>query len=118
MWLGKVEVAKTTETIPPKEGLDLDKLAKAVSIAETGGCTKGSAITHNNCFGIKRNNTCTVGMPRGSFVQFESQEQSFECFKTIWAKWYKKFPDRALAQKWTGGDRADIWLNIVKEYYL
>lgn len=44
--------------LAPKEvkidtSYDLDKLAKAVAIAETGNCTKGYGKEYNNCFGIK-----------------------------------------------------------------
>ena len=39
----------------PKEvkidtSFDLDRLARAVAIAETGNCTKGYGKTYNNCF--------------------------------------------------------------------
>lgn len=46
----------------PKEvkidtSFDLDRLARAVAIAETGNCTKGYGKTYNNCFGIKSGRT-------------------------------------------------------------
>ena len=37
--------------------IDLDRLAKAVAMAETNNCTKGYGKTHFNCHGIKSGNT-------------------------------------------------------------
>lgn len=127
----RVEPRKTTQTTPKEAvkpaaptvsktetaGYDLEKLAVAIATAETSNCTKGTALTHNNCFGIKRNNTCTVGTPRGSFVQFSSHEESFQCFRQIWTKWYRAYPNYTLAHKWTGGDRVNTWLNNVGATY-
>jgi len=57
------EVVKPTPKVEkqleqPKEvkidtSYDLDKLAKAVAIAETGNCTKGYGKEYFNCFGIR-----------------------------------------------------------------
>lgn len=59
----RAKVVKTTKVTPkvekpqikPKEvkidiSFDLDKLAKAVAMAETGNCTKGYGKTYSNCF--------------------------------------------------------------------
>jgi len=32
---------------------------------------------------------------------YDSPEESYEAFKIIWSKWYIKFPNLALAEKWT-----------------
>jgi len=105
----------TPKTSTPKED-PLDKLARAVAIAETYNCTKGYGVTHNNCFGIKKGNTypCqTKGKSR--MCNFSTKEESFVAFKVIWAKWYKNhIPNKANAIRWTGNDRADTWLKHVK----
>jgi hypothetical protein len=94
-------------------GLDLDRLAYAVAIAETGGCKKGSAISHNNCFGII---TWKYGKRR--FKYYSNKEESYKDFKRIWSKYYKVYPTIKEAVKWTGNDRASIWLNNVSKYYV
>lgn len=93
-------------------GLDLDKLARAVAVAETSGCTQGSGRSRNNCFGI-------MHWPGGkrTLISYPSKEASFEHFKDIWSRLYKRFPDRALAAKWTGNDHPDRWLATVEHVY-
>lgn len=93
-------------------GLDLDKLAYAVSMAETGGCKDGTAIKRNNCFGI-------MSWPSGKRTPkwYNTQQESFEDFKRIWAKSYKRFPDIVLARKWTGNDKPQQWLKNVTYHY-
>lgn len=48
---------------------------------------------------------------------YDSTDQSFEDFKRIWEKYYERYPDRQLAIKWTGNDRAETWLKNVNYYY-
>lgn len=43
-------VEKSLPVKATNDTFDLDKFAVAVSIAETGGCKKGSALSHKNCF--------------------------------------------------------------------
>lgn len=100
-----------------KDALDLDKLAYAVAMAETHDCTKGYGATHNNCFGIKNANTAPCDWPKMVMCRYNDPSESYEAFKKIWWKWYKKFPDRSLAVRWTGNDRADSWLEHVTHYY-
>jgi len=58
----RAKVSKPTKVTPkvekkqekPKEvkidtKIDLDRLARAVAMAETNNCTKGYGLTHNNC---------------------------------------------------------------------
>lgn len=100
----------------PKEtqiGYDLDKLAHAVAFAETGHCTDGTAIKRNNCFGIMSWDKNGNRYPR----YFKSHEESFTEFKRIWVKYYGRFPDKKLADKWTGKDKPDSWLQNVTTYY-
>ena len=86
---------------------------------ETASCTKGYGVTHRNCFGIKKGNTYPCQTKKGSkMCNFSSHEESFKAFKIIWAKVYGgKFPNLALAKKYSGNDRAQIWLNNVTKFY-
>uniref|UniRef100_A0A6H2A0S5 Putative glycoside hydrolase n=2 Tax=viral metagenome TaxID=1070528 RepID=A0A6H2A0S5_9ZZZZ len=88
--------------------LNLDKLAYAVSIHESNGCNSYVARMYNNCHGIRRN---------GTWQHYVSKEDSFNDFKEIWSKYYKKFPDYELADKYSGGDRTNEWLNNVTKIY-
>ena len=98
--------------------LDLDKLAYAVSMAETSWFTKWYWVTHNNGQWIKHWNTVPCPwVPKLKMCKFNSQEESNEAFKKIWGTHYKRFPDIRLAEIWTGKDRAETWLNAVKQYY-
>lgn len=116
----KFEESKPALTFTPKVPKQdpLDKLARAVAIAETSNCTKGYALTHNNCHGIKKGNTYPCKLKAGSrsrMCHFATKEESFVAFKVIWAKWYKNhIPTKANADVWTGKDRADTWLKHVK----
>lgn len=97
--------------IRDNQSIDLDKLARAVAQHETAGCTKGSAKVRN-CFGIM---SWTGG--KRHFKVYATKEASYEDFKRIWAKSYKVFPNLALAKKYSGNDRAKIWLNNVTKFY-
>lgn len=95
-----------------KDDYNLDKLAKAVAVAETGGCKLGSAKTHNNCYGI-------MHWPNGKrqFKPYKSKEDSVADFKRIWSSYYGRYPDLRLAKKWTGSDRPSTWLANVNAVY-
>ena len=97
---------------------EIDKIAYAVAVAETGNCTKGYGISHNNCFGIKKGKTypCTT-KGRNKMCNFASKEESYKAFKIIWQKWYGGFPTLRMAQTWTGNDRSELWLTNVKKTY-
>lgn len=114
----KEEIKKLDDIINNKWGVDLDRLAKAVAIAETTNCTKGYGVTHNNCFWIKHWNTVPCPwVPKWAMCKFKTKEESFEAFKTIWGRWYKTYPTYEQAHRWTGWDRVYNWLNIVKANY-
>lgn len=94
----------------------LDNLAHAVAIAETSNCTKGYALTHNNCHGIKKGNTYPCELKAGSkskMCNFGTKEESFTAFKVIWGKWYHNPPTLRDAKIWSGNDRPTTWLNNV-----
>ena len=92
---------------------DLERLAYAVSVAETANCTKGSGVSKNNCFGI-------MEWPNGErqLKWYNTTQESFDDFKRVWLRGYGgRFPTLADAKKWTGNDRSKIWLQTVKEKY-
>lgn len=97
---------------------DLDKLAKAVAIAETGNCTKWYGKEYNNCFGIKNGNTAPCPkIGRSKMCIYEKPEDSYEAFKIIWGKWYKWPPNLRTARRWTWNDNATRWLSHVNLHY-
>lgn len=92
---------------------DLDRLAYAVSVAETGNCTTGAwASRRNNCFGI-------MSRPNGvrTLRSYPTTEASFDHFKDIWSRLYGSYPNMALAEKWTWKDNAHHRLRIVNSKY-
>lgn len=110
------EAMPDAELLP--DGTDLNRLAKAVAWAETHDCTKGYGASYNNCFGIKNGNTAPCAkIGRSNMCIYETPEQSYEAFKKIWSRWYRAYPNRNLASKWTGNDRPDSWLAAVKSKY-
>lgn len=114
----KVEKPVEKPNEETKEELDMDKLARAVAIAETGNCTKGYGKTHFNCHGIKSGNTYPCPWtPKGKMCKFKDKEESFIAFKVIWGKWYKIHPNLVSAQRWTGHDNAVRWLYHVNLHY-
>ncbi len=89
-------------------GYNIDFLARAVAIHETGNCTTGIGPRYKNCFGIKRG---------GRFVRYETPAHSYEDFKRVWEKYYGRFPTKRDAVRWTGNDRPYEWLStVVREY--
>ena len=48
---------------------------------------------------------------------YEKPEDSYVAFKKVWSTWYKTFPNRKMATRWTGADNADRWLSHVSLYY-
>lgn len=102
----QIEVSITGDYL--EDGTDLNKLARCVAQHETANCTLGSG-TLNNCFWIKRN---------GRFERYDRPDDSYADFKQLWKKWYKKFPDHILANRYAGGDRVNEWLNNVSNCYL
>ena len=105
-------------TYGTSSNVDIDKLAYAVAMAETGDCTKGYGLQYNNCFGLKNGSIvpCETGANR--MCIFESKEEAYEAFKKVWLEGYgERFPTTADADAWTGKDRRDTWLNAVKQFY-
>lgn len=114
----KPKVVHVEDINVPKTNFDIDKLALAVAKAETGNCTTGYWVTHNNCHWIKSGNTYPCKTRSGSrMCVFKDTEESFTAFKVIWGKWYKKMPNLVSANAWTGKDRAVTWLYNVNHHY-
>jgi hypothetical protein len=93
---------------------DLDKLAHAVAVAETGNCTTGMALTRNNCHGIM---AWKNGRRYGR--SFKTMGESFAAFKDLWTRLYGgRFPTMADARKYAGPTDASNWLaNVTRVYY-
>jgi hypothetical protein len=104
-------------TPPPTTDVDLDKLAYAVGMAETLGCTSKNSPTanaRNNCHGI------LIKHADGSreLRYYPSRAASAAAFKRIWQKGYgDRFPTIQDARRYTGNENASTWLANVSHYY-
>jgi hypothetical protein len=112
--LRPVPVAKGSVS---QASVDLDKLSKAVAVAETSGCTDGTARGRNNCHGIM----CWPKTGRTP-CYFASKAASHAEFKRVWVKpslpYHGRMPDINLAHIYTGNDHPDTWLcNVHRSYY-
>lgn len=95
-----------------EDGTDLDKLAKAVAMAETSNCTKGSGKSKKNCHGLMNWKTGTRRLN-----VYDTTDQSFNDFKDLWKRVYKIYPTPALAKLYTGDDSPHTWLATVNQTY-
>lgn len=96
----------------------MEKLAYAVAMAETKNCELGYWKIYNNCFWIKNWNTVPCkSIWVNKMCIYNTPEESYEAFKIIWSKWYKTYPNKNLASKWTWWNRVNNWLNSVNLYY-
>lgn len=94
-------------------GVDLDKLARAVAVAETSNCTTGMGLTKNNCHGIMR---WTNGKRSGRV--FATTSESFTYFKSMWLRLYgDRFPTWDDAKRYTGNPHPSDWYGTVKLIY-
>jgi hypothetical protein len=115
-------VEEPKQIAPTSTSVDLDRLARAVAIAETGKdgipCVLGYGKMYNNCFGIKNGNTAPCPkVGKSNMCIYDHPEQSYEAFKKIWGKWYVTFPTPTLAARWTGNDNPHTWIANVSYYY-
>ncbi len=97
---------------PAGKGYDPHKLAIAISCAETSCGKDGTAVHRKNCCGIM---TWKTGQRQPKY--FARYEDSLNEAAAIWNRSYKRFPDVALATKWTGNDHPDDWLATVNKVY-
>lgn len=93
---------KTNESTVKTEEYDIDKLAYAIAMAETGDCTTGMGKTKNNCFGIM---TWESGTREGKV--FDSKEQAYKHFKYIWTTKYNTPLKYHSVYSWVHGSLAD-----------
>lgn len=107
-----VYIGRELQRLPPSPGLNINKLAYCVAKAETQNCTTGMGITKNNCHGLM---TWERGFREGKW--YNTIEESYEDFKRLWMRSYKTFPTYQMADKYTGGDQTQIWLNTVTNCY-
>lgn len=112
--LNKVAKPKTVPSTPVPP-LDLDKLADAVAMHETGYCkSPGSpkANARNNCWGI-------MHWPNGkrTLKRYATIQEGKEDFKRIWGTYYKQMPNLRLARTYSGNDKAAAWLKNVTHFY-
>ena len=97
------------------DGTDLRKLSLAVAMHETKNCGIVTNFTVlDNCHGIK-----IQGKPAKFPARINGQrfETSGDYFKDLWKRKYKKFPDKKLADKYSGADRTYAWLKNVTHFY-
>ena len=120
MTLVPLEISTPTisENSPKLKQADLDKLAHAVAVAETSGCTDGTAINRRNCHGIMAWDKNGKRYPR----TFASHAESYAAFKKLWAKpsmpYKGQVPDLRLAKIYSGNDSPDTWLcNVHRSYF-
>ncbi len=106
-------------TVAAITNVDMDKLAYAIRMAETGDCTKGYGLEYNNCYGIKNGSIAPCEeIGRNRMCMYKKPEDSTEAFKQIWIKGYGgQFPSYKAAQVWTGSSNPQAWINNVSFYY-
>lgn len=98
------------ESIVKRRYCDLDKLAYAVALHETNDCKLWTGRV-NNCHWM----LIRVGGKRVP-IEYKSKEESYEAFKKLWARRYGGCPDMAKAVKYSGNDRASVWINNVEHF--
>lgn len=101
-----------------EDGTNLVALAHAVARHETHSCTKGYGKEYSNCFGLKNGNTAPCPkIGRNRMCIYDHSDESYQAFYKIWSKWYGGMPDIEMARKYSGNDRAGIWLANVTAFY-
>jgi len=103
--------------------MDLEKITRAVAVAETNNGKTGSGPTHNNPCGLMfayYENNVRIR----EYVYYNSYMEGFNaCSKLLangpsWAK--TKYRDQTIAEAadlWTGKDRVDNWINNATKTY-
>lgn len=98
---------------PEVQALNYDKFYEAVAKAESGNCSTKWHKAAKNCVSIM---AWTKG--KRHLRQFSSIAESKSYFVKLWKTRYgNKFPTLKEAKKYTGNDKAAIWLSIVKKHY-
>lgn len=96
---------------------DLDKVAKAIAISETGDCKAGVGVSLNNCHGLKY--AAWLGCEKGhlNYCKFSSPEESYIAFKKVWVRGYNRLPDLAIAKRYSSEEAGPYWLEKFYKYY-
>jgi hypothetical protein len=96
------------------QGLDLDKLYRAVSVAESGIDGTPWHKAANNPVSI------LTWDSRGRHLkQFSSIAENKAAFKSLWVRVYgNRLPNISLAKKYTGDENAVAWLATVQKILL
>jgi len=102
------DTAADKNTLP--DGTDVDKLCTAIAWHETRGGEQ--TVAKNNFHNIM---TWDRGYREGK--TYASPEDSQRDCIRIWSTYYGRFPDYALADRYTGGDNVYGWLATVKQKY-
>lgn len=100
-----------------ESNLNYEKLAYAISCAETACGKDGTAKSRNNCCGIMRFWVDDKGVRQRAPKTFEAYEDSLIEAAALWKRSYGIFPTPDLANKWTGGDNPTGWLATVTRVY-
>lgn len=98
--------------------MDLDKLAQAVACAETSCGTRGAAVSRRNAHGLMRWSKNEDGSTTRYLATFSNMSQSYAEFKSVWRRLYGgRCPTIEDARRYTGHDKAEIWLGHVYSVY-
>jgi len=102
----------TPEIQKPK--FDIHRLSYAVARQETGSCTTGTGVSHNNCHWIMMR-VDWKRQPR----YFNTKQESYEYFERMWqnSRYYHWFPTLAMAKKYVGESDGQHWLTQVTKFY-
>ncbi|MDD4319432.1 MAG: hypothetical protein PHW10_03870 [Candidatus Peribacteraceae bacterium] len=93
--------------------VNLDKLARAVAVAETQNCLTGVGASMNNCHGITECTSSGCG-----FKEFKSIEESYAHFKAMWVRAYgRRFPTIEDARRYTDNPNPHRWYAVVEDVY-
>lgn len=116
--LANIQHETIWQPAPENPALNIDNLAFAIAMAETKNCELWYWKMYNNCFWIKNWNTAPCKkIWKNKMCIYNTPEESYEAFKKIWSKWYRIYPNRTLASRWTGWDNPTTWLTNVSHYY-
>ncbi len=113
------EIQKQYKQVEGNSPLAYDpmKLARAISCGETSCGKDGTAIHRNNCCGVMKFWIGKDGQRKREPKYYARYEDSLKETAAIWKRNYGRFPDLALAQRWTGGDDPQNWLATVTRTY-
>jgi hypothetical protein len=108
----------TGQTDKPNKS-EIDKIAYAVAMAETGGCKLGYGKIYNNCVGLKNGKIAPCKkIGKNKMCIYDKPEESIEAFKKVWIIGYGGgFPTKRMAEVYSGNDHADTWLKNVTYYF-